>query len=110
MTKKAKRRSTKPAATTTKTAGWPCVDCGAGTVLSKRGCNEDYMVHDEVWEAAGMPPSTIMAYGGNGDFLCVGCLEVRLGRRLTPADFTKVPINNPTPWDTPRLASRKATA
>jgi hypothetical protein len=34
-------------------------------------------------------------------------LEKRLGRRLQPADFTAAKIN-PDPWDTPRLAARKA--
>lgn len=56
------------------------------------------MVTDAVWRAAGM---------SNG-FVCVGCLESRLGRHLTPADFTDFPINLSSPWDTPRLAARKA--
>lgn len=38
----------------------------------------------------------------------IGCLERRIGRRLTPRDFTCAPINDPNdPWDTPRLHSRK---
>src|SRR5262245_59749408 len=50
-----------------------CADC--------RRCTwgEVYMVHDHLWEAAGMAP--------DGGFLCIGCLETRLGRRLAPADF-----------------------
>ena len=43
--------------------------------------------------------------------LCVGCLEARLGRRLTPSDFTGVPLNEqPFPavasaaWSTARRA------
>jgi hypothetical protein len=26
--------------------------------------------------------------------LCIGCLEKRLGRKLTPPDFTLCPLNN----------------
>lgn len=58
------------------------------------------MVSNDVWKAAGM---------GEG-FLCIGCLEIRLGRTLTAADFpAHLPINDPDPWDTPRLANRKDT-
>jgi hypothetical protein len=39
-------------------------------------------------------------------FLCIGCLEHRLGRRLTPRDFPSLPINRPHPWKTTRLAAR----
>jgi len=40
-------------------------------------------------------------------FLCIGCLELRIGRRLTVADFKDVPVNDPhDPWQTPRLRSR----
>jgi hypothetical protein len=40
-------------------------------------------------------------------FLCVGCLEKRLGRQLTAEDFPDYPINHQHDLDTPRLASRK---
>jgi hypothetical protein len=56
------------------------------------------MVRNDVWHDAGM---------GDG-YLCVGCVELRLGRRLEAHDFTPWPINEPSPWDTPRLASRKS--
>lgn len=70
------------------------------------------MVTAEVWCAAGMPaPTVLRGYDeSDGDFLCVGCLEGRLGRVLVPADFTSAPINDPSPWDTPRLAARKREA
>jgi hypothetical protein len=55
------------------------------------------MVHNAIWQQAGVA----------GSYLCVGCLEHRLGRRLVPKDFTAAPVNGPSPWDTPRLASRK---
>jgi hypothetical protein len=93
-----------------------CHDCGGDTTpcTGKRGCRhkgrfEFYMVRDAVWLAAGMPPSQVRPYGEtDGDFLCIGCLEKRLSRRLTRRDFTKAPINDPSPWDTARLASRKS--
>lgn len=66
------------------------------------------MVTAEVWKAAGMPAPTLRRYNEtDGDFLCIGCLEGRLGRELTAADFTDAPINEPSPWDTPRLQDRK---
>jgi len=45
------------------------------------------MVRDEVWAAASMKP--------NGGFLCIGCLERRLRRRLRPGDFTDAAVNDP---------------
>ncbi len=59
------------------------------------------MVHDHLWAAAGM--------GGEdgAGFLCIGCLEFRLGRELTAADFTDAMINMADdPWNTLRLRSR----
>lgn len=85
----------------------PCVDCGANTApcTGKRGCRhagkwEHYMVHNEIWEEAGMSP--------DDGHLCIGCLEKRIGRRLQPNDFKPdLPCNDPDdPWNTPRLASR----
>jgi hypothetical protein len=91
------------------------VDCGVDTTpcTGKRGCRhigrwEHYMVHPEVWRAAGMQPPTIKQYNEtDGDFLCIGCLEARLGRTLTPDYFIAAPINNPDDsWKTPRLRDR----
>jgi hypothetical protein len=57
------------------------------------------MVHDELWAQAGMEP-----FGG---WLCVGCLERRLGRRLVPADFKAVGANDSSRMlHSDRLASR----
>jgi len=57
------------------------------------------MVHDAVWTAAGLAK--------DDGYLCVGCLERRLGRQLVARDFTAARINNPDhPFKTPRLASR----
>src|SRR5215813_2211105 len=57
-----------------------CEDCGMDTTpcTGKRGCRhrgrwEYYMVHDALWRKAKM----------RSGFLCIGCLERRLGRMLT---------------------------
>ena len=88
-----------------KRLNFACGDCGMNTV------NEYYMVHNHVWEAAGKPkawkPTQPASEYDGGGFLCIGCLEQRLGRQLTPADFTECLINKPNPSDTERLANRK---
>ena len=58
----------------------PCRDCGTETTPEpvKRGTWEWYFVQDRVWAAAGM---------GKRGFLCIGCLELRLGRSLCADDF-----------------------
>ncbi|BBY09997.1 hypothetical protein [Mycobacterium marseillense] len=48
-----------------------CEDCGADT------WDETYKVDEVLWATAGHPSG----------FLCIGCLEGRLGRALTPDDF-----------------------
>jgi hypothetical protein len=63
------------------------------------------MVHDRLWAAAGLDPDALHM-DGDGDYLCIGCLEARIGRRLGPGDFTGAPVNDPHPWNTPRLAAR----
>jgi len=59
-----------------------CVDCRWATLP----LNEWYMVQDSVWKAAGMEP--------DGGCLCIGCLEERLGRMLTPDDFMDCKLND----------------
>jgi hypothetical protein len=61
---------------------------------------ETFMVHDHLWDSAGMTDG----------FLCIGCLEKRLGRQLCRNDFPPLPIAKVHPWDTPRLALRKKRA
>jgi len=79
---------------------WACVDCGINTApgmfgreqmkqafaLALKGIkqatdehSEVYTVKAAIWKAAGMKP--------DGGCLCVGCLERRIGRMLTPNDF-----------------------
>jgi hypothetical protein len=84
-----------------------CADCGSDTLSPEPGeLAEYYAVHDSLWAEAGMAP--------DGGYLCIGCLEARLGRRLYRADFPdQVPINHPGAergryawsWRTPRLAA-----
>ena len=62
------------------------------------GASEWYMVHDHVWRAA-------MENGGMVRFLCIGCLEQRVGRRLKPSDFLPH-TRERRPCDTDRLADR----
>lgn len=54
----------------------PCNDCGIDMFDS------DYMVYDWIWRETGLPFT-----GGN--FLCLPCLEARLGRTLTKEDFRR---------------------
>lgn len=61
---------------------WLCLDCGRHTGRMK----EHYFVKNEVWFSV-MDSETEM--------LCVGCLEGRLKRKLTAADFTDAWINDP---------------
>ena len=60
--------------------GFHCMDCDVHT----GDIDEYYMVHDTVW---------LYANPAMDGMLCVGCLEERLGRVLTPDDFTDYPVN-----------------
>jgi hypothetical protein len=83
-----------------------CKDCRKDCIpLPDRGdilpgSLEYYMVHDALWRQAGMSLK-------RGGFLCVACLEARLGRKLTPDDLTAAEINDPDPSDTPYLRAIK---
>lgn len=98
---------------------WCCVDCGYNTAP---GCStraeielrfnsgesgveqmfdhrsEVYIVRERVWQAVGMEPM--------GGCLCIGCLELRLGRRLKPKDFKRGHVLNNLPG-TQRLMNRR---
>jgi hypothetical protein len=94
----------------------PCADCGIDTLQPGP---DWYMVHDQLWRMAwptagaeiAEPLREILAdapvdAGGQYDFgfercaepppeiLCIPCLELRLGRALTAADFTDAPVND----------------
>lgn len=83
-----------------------CSDCAADVMpydddgRPSENAWEWYMVHHHVWEAAHavQPPAR---------YLCVGCLEQRLGRRLTPEDFSDYDINAPSWTSSRRLATRQ---
>jgi hypothetical protein len=63
----------------------PCHDCGTDTLSLEPGVEtEFYMVHKHVWKAARGPRG----------YLCIGCIEARLGRQLHRGDFTTAPLND----------------
>jgi hypothetical protein len=88
---------------------WPlivsaCADCGIGTIR----IGEWYMVHDAVWEQAwaGRRKSWHGKVPGQ-EILCIGCLEIRLGRTLTAFDFTDAEVNDVGKGNiSPRLRAR----
>jgi len=57
-----------------------CLDCRVDT--GKIG--EHYMLIDETWR---------QAHSSNKGMLCIGCIELRLGRRLVKADFNNSHVN-----------------
>lgn len=75
-----------------------CVDCNVDCMEIA----EYYMVTDACWKRAGMGP-----YDGQ---LCIGCIEKRLGKQLTPRNFTDCPLNWRNAllpdYASPRLVSR----
>jgi hypothetical protein len=78
---------------------WPlccthCADCGLGT----HALGEWYMVHEAVWQQAWRGRRKSYHQLGGQEVLCIGCLEERLGRRLTSADFIDAPCNDPKHW------------
>ena len=100
---------------------WNCIDCGFNTapgLLNRKEIEEAfsvvrversapmtvdersevYTVKDKIWKAAGVPPM--------GGCLCVGCLEKRLGRRLSKNSFLPNHPFNRMPG-TERLLSRR---
>jgi hypothetical protein len=82
--------------------GFHCADCGAGTGT----LGEYYMVRDDVWEQAWVGRRKSWQTPDR-EFLCIGCLEERLGRTLTPCDFPDYPINDPAKYGmSDRLRSR----
>jgi hypothetical protein len=78
--------------------GWPAPAHG-----SMCGGWEVFMLTDKVWaEAAGQLADVPDV------MLCIGCVECRLGRRLTPDDFNwALTVNSPSPVNSDRLADRK---
>ena len=73
--------------------GTYCRDCAADVVE----VGEYYAVHDHVWPVE-----------PDGGVLCIGCLEARIGRRLSARDFKDLPINRSGSGTSARLRDRLA--
>lgn len=91
--------------TPAKTPRKPCLDCGWNT-WQPLGQSEWYMVHNVIWQQSGVPTRKVMVPGEPGFYLCIGCLEIRLGRQLNGADFTDAPVNMTRGDNTERLNDR----
>jgi hypothetical protein len=64
-----------------------CADCGIDTLT----IGEWYLVNNDVLEQE----SNRHKSWRRRKFLCIGCLEGRIGRALLPSDVTNAPINDP---------------
>jgi hypothetical protein len=64
---------------------WPCKDCGCEVSPVRDGKRSTWTVSDRTWKEAGMKAQGKRPLG-SGEFLCLHCLESRLGRKLTLAD------------------------
>lgn len=80
----------------------PCADCGIDTAPMDRleradeGTWEWYMVVPRIWGE----------HGVSLGYLCLGCLEARMGRKLVREDFSDFPISEYDPVYTDRLLDR----
>lgn len=74
-----------------------CLDCGVDTLEIR----DWYMLQLEVWQKVITSKDPIARR-----FLCILCLEKRLGRTLEAADFVDAPINKPNPKMSALLMSR----
>lgn len=72
------------------------MDCETDTLASVTWGMEWYMVRDHIWK---------MAAARRG-YLCIGCLEGRLGFTLIRNDFANVQINEVSPVNSERLNDR----
>ena len=102
---------------------WACIDCGINTApgfLDRKQMeqalaldwndqgvhqtidefSEVYTVKPKIWKTAGMGPMD--------GCLCIGCLERRIGRVLTPMDFARKDPFNKMPG-TERLLTRRSS-
>jgi hypothetical protein len=71
-----------------------CHDCG----VDVDAIDElRFMLTDRTWKDAGALHASL---------LCIGCIERRLGRTLTSADFSNVPINTLPDVRSARLQDR----
>jgi hypothetical protein len=65
-----------------------CNDCGVNVACRFGGiCEYNFMLNPETWQSLNL----------NNGLLCIGCIEKRLGRKLTPNDFDKsAPVTSRT--------------
>ncbi len=78
----------------------PCADCARDVMELGE---YSYMVKREVWAQAAPDDPRNDTF-----FLCIACLEARLGRQLNLEDFNPAVPLNFYPWsDSPLLADRK---
>jgi hypothetical protein len=77
----------------------PCKDCGMETIHGEY----PYLVLDSVWAEAHKNETTMWKDAG---FLCIGCLESRIGRRLKQLDFRHYSDLLVNKRVSPRLLSR----
>ena len=66
--------------------GFNCLDCGINTDT----IHEYYMVTNKIWK---------QVHPLDEGMLCIGCVELRLGRVLTRKDFSNAPLNNLGGWE-----------
>ena len=70
----------------------PCLDCGKETIHT-----DYYMLNHELWadvvpESVPMTEEARKYYPlGDGCYMCLDCLEIRLGRNLNKSDFVYLP-------------------
>jgi hypothetical protein len=76
-------------------AKYPAFEC-IGCHVSTMRINEYYMILNKLWRKVN--PKKV-------GMLCIGCVEDRLGRELTPEDFTSAPVNSIREYS-PRLQKR----
>lgn len=62
------------------TPGFDCADCHCNV---KQLREYHYKIKSEIW----------LKVAKSNEFLCIGCLEKRLGRRITKEDFTNESVN-----------------
>jgi len=73
----------------------PCLDCEVSTA----SIGEHFYLKNEIW---------FKVHNNERGFLCISCIEKRLGRKLGPSDFTDASINKPQRgiYMSQRLANR----
>jgi hypothetical protein len=84
--------------------GIDCLDCGTPLLPGGREpAREWFMLRPDAWAQTGLAP--------DDGYLCVGCIERRIGRPLDGADLSgELPINQPNEADSPRTRELKVAA